>query len=282
MCVCYVAGYHLNKRLISGVCRIRSLLPGIFCLIWFCSASAGILSAEERSSLSGKYVFAIGAEDYPPYEFVEDGKLTGFHIELIRAVAQKNNLEITFERYPFKRAQQMLKTGKIDAFTYYGRTAEREKDTRYIDGNILHIAKIVYVVPKSREKEILFNGHLELLRDYRIVTQAGFSYGHEFDNADYLKKYAAPTLNGLKDLLLNGRGDLGIVYLSDFYSAYKDTDILNKFTIIDPPVLERPMYIGFSRKAEKDNISVYFADKMEEYKATEEYEALYNKYFSTE
>ncbi|KKJ75347.1 hypothetical protein WH95_18700 [Kiloniella litopenaei] len=257
-------------------------MPGIFCIVWFCSAFARIVTAEERFSLSGNYVFAIGAEDYPPYEFIENGELTGFHIELIQAVAQKNNLIITFERYPFKRAQQMLRTGKIDAFTYYGWTAEREKDTRYLFGNILHIAKIVYVVPKSRENEIAFTGNLELLRDYRIVTQAGFSYGYEFDNADYLKKYAAPTLNGLKDLLLNGRGDLGIVYLSDFYSAYKDTDILDKFTIIDPPVLERPMYIGFSKKAEKDNISVFFAEKMLEFKATEAYEALYNKYFPTD
>ncbi|WP_299372750.1 transporter substrate-binding domain-containing protein [uncultured Kiloniella sp.] len=251
-------------------------------MICCCFTFADALTANERSFLSGEYVFAIGAEDYPPYEYIDEGKLTGFHIELIRAVAEKNNLDITFERYPFKRAQQMLKTGKIDAFTYYGRTAEREKDTRYLEGNILHTAKIVYVVLKSRADEIVFNGNLELLSDYRIVTQAGFSYGHEFDSADYLKKYAAPSLNGLKDLLLNGRGDLGIVYLSDFYSAYKDTAILDKFTIVDPPVLERPMYIGFSKKADKDNISVYFAEKMEEYKATEEYEALYNKYFSEE
>ncbi|WP_162938036.1 ABC transporter substrate-binding protein [Kiloniella sp. EL199] len=257
-------------------------MPGIICIFLFCHTFAEAFAADERSSLSGKYVFAIGAEDYPPYEYIEDGELTGFHIELIQAIAEKNNLAITFERYPFKRAQQMLKTGKVDAFTYYGWTAEREKDTRYLEGNILHRAKIVYVVQKSRVDEIVFNGDLELLRDYRIVTQAGFSYGYEFDNADYLKKYAAPTLERLKDLLLAGRGDLGIVYLSDFYSAYKDTEILNKFTIIDPPVLERPMYIGFSKKAEKDNISTFFAKKMEEYKATEEYKTLYVKYFSEE
>ncbi|WP_156176730.1 hypothetical protein [Kiloniella spongiae] len=121
-----------------------------------------------------------------------------------------------------------------------------------------------------------------MIRKKRNLFYWHCRYGYEFDNADYLKKICCADARWVERFITNSRGDLGIVYFSDFYSVYKDTNVLDKFTIINPPVLEKPMYIGFSKKAEKDNISVFFANKMEEYKVTEEYEALYEKYFGVE
>ena len=56
---------------------------------------------------------------------VVDGKLTGFHIELIEAVAKQTDIDVRFESVPWKRAQQMIKNGQGDAISYISKNNER-------------------------------------------------------------------------------------------------------------------------------------------------------------
>jgi polar amino acid transport system substrate-binding protein len=76
-------------------------------------------------------------EDYPPDEMHIDGKLTGFHIELIQNAAKSIPLTVKFESVPWKRAIQMLKFGKADALSYVSRNSSRENYAIFIDHNIL-------------------------------------------------------------------------------------------------------------------------------------------------
>ncbi len=78
---------------------------------------------------------------YPPYDMVIDNTLTGFHIDLINAVADQLQITITFETYPWKRAVEMLKNGKVDAVTYMSKTAEREQFGYFFDGNVLSVGQ---------------------------------------------------------------------------------------------------------------------------------------------
>ncbi len=54
---------------------------------------------------------------YPPFEYVEDGELTGFGIELLEAVAQVMELDIRFEGTVWAQARRNLESGQIDGVT---------------------------------------------------------------------------------------------------------------------------------------------------------------------
>ena len=49
-----------------------------------------------------------GDDDYPPNEMEVDGKLTGIHIDVVRAVAENLGLKIVFKSVPWDRAVEMI------------------------------------------------------------------------------------------------------------------------------------------------------------------------------
>jgi PAS domain S-box-containing protein len=62
-----------------------------------------------------------GDQANPPYEFIENGKPTGFNIELIRAVSETLGFDVEFRLGPWSKVRQELEQGKIDALAgmYY-------------------------------------------------------------------------------------------------------------------------------------------------------------------
>ena len=61
-------------------------------------------------------------EDYPPYEFVDDsGAITGFNVELMRAVARVTGLSVTFVPGSWGEVRRALAHGHVDTVTgmYY-------------------------------------------------------------------------------------------------------------------------------------------------------------------
>lgn len=82
-------------------------------------------------------VILRGDGHYPPDEMLVNGELSGFHIEVIRAVARQLALEIRFESVPWARAQYMLKNGQGDALSFLAHNKERAQYAVFLPGNIL-------------------------------------------------------------------------------------------------------------------------------------------------
>ncbi len=80
-------------------------------LLTFTAASGG-----ERPKIT-----VGGDHDNPPYEFIENGKPTGFNIELMRAVAEVMGFDVEFRLGPWSKVREELEQGKIDALAgmYY-------------------------------------------------------------------------------------------------------------------------------------------------------------------
>ena len=73
-------------------------------------------------------VYYVRADDnYPPYEFLDDGVPTGFNIELIQAVAEVMNLEIDIQMGPWNEVRSDLEEGRIDALAGMYYSEERDK-----------------------------------------------------------------------------------------------------------------------------------------------------------
>jgi PAS domain S-box-containing protein len=63
------------------------------------------------------YRFA-GDNNYPPFEFIdENGEISGFNIDIIRAVASKVDLDIEIELMVWNQAMEQLEAEQVDAIT---------------------------------------------------------------------------------------------------------------------------------------------------------------------
>ena len=77
----------------------------------------GLATAQPQSNESvpaARVLIAAGDHDYPPYQFVQDNRATGFHVEVLRAVAEEQGLTVDFRLLPWNQAVRQFEAGEID------------------------------------------------------------------------------------------------------------------------------------------------------------------------
>ena len=90
--------------LILAVMMVLSMLAG-------CAPSAS--TSGLKTVEAGKLIMATNAE-FPPYEFIEGGKITGIDVEIADAIAKKLGLELKIENMEFDSIISSVKGGKAD------------------------------------------------------------------------------------------------------------------------------------------------------------------------
>lgn len=86
----------------------------IFIIVIFCLIVVGYFAFNDNQKSSNSYI--IGADTtFPPFEYEEDGQLKGFDIDIINAIAKKENLKITIQAMQFSGIIPGLQGGTIDA-----------------------------------------------------------------------------------------------------------------------------------------------------------------------
>lgn len=103
--------------------------------------------SEKDISEKEKKIFNIAvSSDYPPYIYTKDGKLAGFEIEIINAVAKGMERTIHFHDIAFEGIISTVAKRQVDgAISSIARTPEREKE---VDFSIpYHRSMTVIVVP---------------------------------------------------------------------------------------------------------------------------------------
>lgn len=218
-----------------------------------------------------------GNIDYPPDEMYVNGKLSGFNIELIKKVAASINLPVVFRSYPWKRTVVHFKAGKGDAITYFSKTAEREKYTLFLEGNILAQTDYHFVINKNRLDEFQFSNNFSTLAGLIIGIKRGYDYGEEFNQLSSIKKIEFNSNQQIESSLLANRIDLGILTKVEF----EEKQTLNQFqnlAILSPPLSSSINYLAFSKARNTHHIAEQFADALQAYKQSPEFLELKEKY----
>lgn len=68
----------------------------------------------------------MGWEEWPPYQYRQDGQLTGLDIDLVRAIADEAGCTVTFTEVPWARHLDRLANGDLQLAAGASRTPERE------------------------------------------------------------------------------------------------------------------------------------------------------------
>ncbi len=219
-----------------------------------------------------------GDGDYPPYEMQEGNRLSGFHIELIEAVASKLGIKVRFESYPWKRALTMVKQGKVDAISFVGKNDDRSTYIYFIPGNELSFAHSGLVVLTTRKSEFDFNGiGLANLRHFKFGHNLGFIYGDYYDKAQ-LDKSPFNSNEQLFNMLRITRIDIAMMNAGEFNHRLSIHDKTTKeLTMLDKKVAIAN-YIGFSKVKKQQALAQKFAKAMMAFKRSPALLSLMKKY----
>jgi PAS domain S-box-containing protein len=125
-----------------------------------------------------------GDHQFPPYEFLENGKPTGFNIDLIQAVAEVMGLDIEIRLGPWHQARQALEQRILDVITGMVYSDERAKlldfsvpHTMISPGLFVRSDSSIHAIEDIRGKEIIVQ-EADIMHDFlrhqpiapRIIT----------------------------------------------------------------------------------------------------------------
>lgn len=230
--------------------------------------------ADETRTLS----IVRGDGFWPPYEWVDNGVLKGFHIDLVREVAAALGLRVEIESYPWLRALMMIREGRADAISYLAWAEEREQFACYVKENQLHTARVGFLAFKNREAPVDYSGDLEQLKDQMICTLFGQIYGKAFEEATYLKREDVKTEELVLKKLKAGRCKVGVGYIDDYRAAAIKLGFDKDIEYFTPYLSEHPVYLAFSKLRKHEGLARRFAKGMASFKNTPRYRELLKKY----
>ncbi|MCF8008321.1 MAG: basic amino acid ABC transporter substrate-binding protein [Halanaerobiales bacterium] len=90
---------------------------------------------------------------FPPFEYVEDGEIVGFDIDLMKAIGEEMGFDVTFEDIAFDSLIPALKTGNIDVVAA-GMTITEQREEVVDFSNSYYSADQSIIVKKDSDKDI--------------------------------------------------------------------------------------------------------------------------------
>ncbi len=241
--------------------KVKLLFAAIFVTLLVSWGTVGIASD-----------FTIMTEEYPPFNYTEDGKLTGLATEVLLEVAKKVGHPVDIEVLPWARAYGTIQKKEGQILYSMTRTEAREDLFKWV-GPVATNKWVMF----AKKGSGLSVGSLD---DAKKVKAIGT---YKDDAAEtFLKEQGFANLDSVIDdeqnvpKLMAGRIQLWIVgELQGIYKAKGKgvSDQLEK--VLD--VKDTQLYIAFSKNT-PDEVIVKWQAAMDEMKADGSYDTLVKKY----
>ncbi|OIP14873.1 MAG: amino acid ABC transporter substrate-binding protein [Comamonadaceae bacterium CG2_30_57_122] len=151
----------------------------------------------------------VVTEEFPPYNYTEQGRLTGFSTEVVRAVLQEANIHGNFQSQPWARAYETAQHADSVLIYSIARTPQRESLFKWV-GMIAPTDFYLYSLP---QRQLHFT-QLAQAKSYQTATvneDVGeqFLISKGFQKGKNLQSSVRYELN--YDKLKQGRVDLWIM-----------------------------------------------------------------------
>jgi PAS domain S-box-containing protein len=186
--------------------HVRASTFTLVCVFAFLLIFSPVL-ANEESPAAGTPITSASEIAYPPFCVVhEDGSVTGFANELLRAALAAMGREVTFRTGPWTEVRGWLEKGEVQALPLVGRTPEREKQFDFtVPYMTLHGAIVV-------QAGVTGITGLDDLKGRKVAVMLG-------DNAEeFLRReergieiHTAPTFEAALTALSEGRHDAVVI-----------------------------------------------------------------------
>jgi len=216
----------------------------------------------------------IVTEEYPPYSYSENGKITGVATEIVEAVLNDLGNETRIKIYPWARAYKMALNEKNVLIFGLNRTREREGLFKWV--GFITSNNLAFFALQTRN-DIGINSLNEAKKyDVGVIL--------EDSGAQYLLSKGftriAPVNNDLQNLrkLLMGRIDLWLTdELNGYYVFKKNGQDAKKFIIKYDFQISSGLYIAFSKHT-SDELVKAFRESLDTIKQNGTYSKIVQKY----
>ncbi len=208
-------------------------------------------------SLSSNEInFVKFSEDpWPPFTYGEEFATEGIAVEFTDIIFKKLGINYEIKLYPWKRCLIQMKQGIRDGVILSGINEERKEYMEFTDP-IMYDRDLIWY-RTDRIKPIMWSDFSDL-KDYKITTTLGFSYGQEFDTA--VEKYGIAVNRGNSDLinfklLAKGREDIFICNETVALWVFDENPELSGiFKYAAKPLKEVTLHMAFSKKSKASNL----------------------------
>lgn len=179
------------------------------------------------SFLSAKDELKVGiSPDYPPFEYMENGKITGFDYDVMVALASEIGAKIEFVPMNFDGLLSSLSVGKVD-MVISGMTKTKER-AKKVDFTIPYYKSVSYFVKLKSNNSIKTK---EDLSGKKVAAQIGSIQADSVNKIKGVKPmisqdvmvFVMGTLNGKVDAFL-----LDEAVAKDYVKKYEDFEIFDK------------------------------------------------------
>ncbi|MBI9093806.1 MAG: basic amino acid ABC transporter substrate-binding protein [Sphaerochaeta sp.] len=191
----------------------------VILLVLLFALSIPLFSGGAKEETAKTYVFASDAT-WPPLEFVDNGVLTGFEVELIPLIAQKAGASMVVKNIPWDTIFAGLANGAYDGVASGVTVTEERKAVMAFSTTILEAGQIVIIRTQDSEK---IKG-IDDLAGKKIGVQIGTTGDFALD--DYpVEKRAYDDIGLAIEDMLNGNVDAAVcdsLIASDFVLANKN------------------------------------------------------------
>lgn len=219
---------------------------------------------------------ALADVDYPPFYFKDNDNFSGISIEVLEHIAADLGFTLHYQYSSWQGALNSLKTGKADLITTLFYTEERAQFALYPDEP--HAIEINQLITRP-ELAITFNGDLHTLRQYRIGMISGYSYGKDYDTADFLKKDVTTNESQLIKMLVGKRFELAIGNPFALKLQANRQGVSHQIILLEPAVDISPIYMAMSKKTPNAAYLIQrFSQSLKELKRSPKYSDMLKKY----
>ncbi|WP_320007781.1 transporter substrate-binding domain-containing protein [Maridesulfovibrio sp.] len=181
----------------------RHVLTLLLVLLWSVSAQ----------SVCAEHILVEGDNNYPPYEYLEDGVPKGFNIDIIRAVAKVSDLNVSINLRPWGEVLENLEKGASDvASGMYFSPGRTELFSFSIPHNI--VSHSIFVREGSSIKK------LEDLHGKEIIVQRG-DIMHDYALEHYPNSTIIPVPSQEDALKMLSSGKYDAALLSKSVSLFR-------------------------------------------------------------
>lgn len=197
------------------------------------------------TSSAEKMTFA-SPENLPPKIFMDKGVLRGTYVDIITAVCKRMKIEPVFVQYPWPRAVNMVKNGKVDAIFPPLKTPEREEFLYFPTEPLSHTRNAIFA-PKVRNIKIK---KMSDLQNYIVGINDQYSYGPLFDNYKHNLKVDISRTEEMQINKLTHQGQIRMDVAAASEEAFKFISAklgLSKDLEIVYVLSETPSYVAFSK-----------------------------------
>lgn len=234
--------------------------------------------ADNDVSTKNKIILTVATTDdgYYPYNYRENGKRKGLSVDLLNYFEANSHFEFEFVSLPWPRALHLVKNGKIDLILTLFKTKPREQYYHFIEPYYAYEANQLFVLADNNFE---FTGQLKQLTPFSIGTVRDYSYGEDFDNAAYLKKYQVLTEKTLLKQLLSKRSDMLISNPLIFKNIIAEQKATTKVKAVEPYVSLTPVYLALAKNRENsEEITKTLSQLTRQLKASPYYQDLLIKH----